>query len=81
LPGIVETPSPETVFAGMELQRLRLHYDQQVPESEQMRRQADSPNSKVFTRAALPASFSCAVPAHPTCPSFLHSTKDTKENA
>jgi hypothetical protein len=24
LPGIVETPSPETVFDGMELQRLRL---------------------------------------------------------
>jgi hypothetical protein len=34
LPGIVETPSPETVFEGMELQRLRLHYDQQVPEWE-----------------------------------------------
>jgi hypothetical protein len=34
LPGIVETPSPETVFKGMELQRLRLHHDQQVPEWE-----------------------------------------------
>jgi len=34
LPGIVETPSPETVFVGMELQRLRLHHDQQVPEWE-----------------------------------------------
>jgi hypothetical protein len=28
----VKTPSPETVFDGMELQRLRLHHDQQVPE-------------------------------------------------
>jgi electron transfer flavoprotein alpha/beta subunit len=34
LPGIVETPSAETVFDGMELQRLRLHHDQQVPEWE-----------------------------------------------
>ena len=34
LPGIAETPSPETVFDGMELQRLRLHHDQQVPEWE-----------------------------------------------
>jgi SAM-dependent methyltransferase len=34
LPGIAETPSPETVFGGMELQRLRLHHDQQVPEWE-----------------------------------------------
>jgi hypothetical protein len=34
LPGIAETPSPETIFEGMELQRLRLHYDQQVPEWE-----------------------------------------------
>jgi hypothetical protein len=34
LPGIVETPSPETVFDGMELQRLRLHHDQQLPEWE-----------------------------------------------
>ena len=32
LPGIVETPSPEAIFGGMELQRLRLHHDQQVPE-------------------------------------------------
>jgi hypothetical protein len=30
----VETPSVETVFGGIELQRLRLHYDQQVPEWE-----------------------------------------------
>ena len=30
----VETPSPETVFDGVELQRLRLHHDQQVPEWE-----------------------------------------------
>jgi len=34
LPGILETPSPETIFDGMELQRLRLHHDQQVPEWE-----------------------------------------------
>jgi hypothetical protein len=34
LPGIAETPSPETVFDGVELQRLRLHHDQQVPEWE-----------------------------------------------
>jgi hypothetical protein len=32
LPGILETPSPETIFDGMELQRLRLYHDQQVPE-------------------------------------------------
>jgi hypothetical protein len=34
LPGIAEMPSPETVFDEMELQRLRLHHDQQVPEWE-----------------------------------------------
>jgi hypothetical protein len=34
LPGIPKTSSPETVFDGMELQRLRLHHDQQVPEWE-----------------------------------------------
>jgi len=34
LPGILEAPSPETIFDGMELQRLRLHHDQQVPEWE-----------------------------------------------
>ena len=34
LPGILEAPSPETIFAGMEFQRLRLHHDQQVPEWE-----------------------------------------------
>jgi hypothetical protein len=34
LPGTVEAPSPETIFEGMELQRLRLHHDQQVPEWE-----------------------------------------------
>jgi len=32
LPGIIEAPSPETIFEGMEFQRLRLHHDQQVPE-------------------------------------------------
>jgi hypothetical protein len=30
LPGIAETPSPETVFDGMELQRLRLHHDHRM---------------------------------------------------
>jgi SAM-dependent methyltransferase len=34
LPGIMGTPSPETVFDGVEMQRLRLHHDQQVPEWE-----------------------------------------------
>jgi hypothetical protein len=34
LSGIVEAPSPETIFDGMEFQRLRLHHDQQVPEWE-----------------------------------------------
>jgi SAM-dependent methyltransferase len=34
LPGVLEAPSPETIFDGMELQRLRLHHDQQVPEWE-----------------------------------------------
>ena len=34
LPGIIEAPSPETIFDGMEFQRLRLHHDQQVPEWE-----------------------------------------------
>jgi hypothetical protein len=29
LPGILETPSRETIF---DVQRLRLHHDQQVPE-------------------------------------------------
>jgi len=33
LPGIIEAP-PETIFDGMEFQRLRLHHDQQVPEWE-----------------------------------------------
>jgi len=32
LPGIIEAPSSETIFDGMEFQRLRLHHDQQVPE-------------------------------------------------
>jgi len=32
-PGIIEAPSPETIFDGMKFQRLRLH-DQQVPEWE-----------------------------------------------
>ena len=32
LPGIIEVPSPETIFDGMEFQRLRLHHDQQLPE-------------------------------------------------
>jgi len=31
LPGIIEAPSSETIFDGMEFQRLRLHHDQQVP--------------------------------------------------
>jgi hypothetical protein len=30
----IGSPSPETIFDGMELQRLRLHHDQQVPEWE-----------------------------------------------
>ena len=34
LPGIIEAPSPETIFEGVELQRIRLHHDQQVPEWE-----------------------------------------------
>ena len=34
LPGILKAPSPETIFDGMEFQRLRLHHDQQVPEWE-----------------------------------------------
>ena len=32
LPGFIETPSTETIFEGLELQRIRLHHDQQVPE-------------------------------------------------
>ena len=32
LPGFIETPSTETVFEGLELQRIRLHHDQQIPE-------------------------------------------------
>jgi hypothetical protein len=32
LPGIMEALLPETIFDGMEFQRLRLHHDQQVPE-------------------------------------------------
>jgi SAM-dependent methyltransferase len=32
LPGVIETPSQETIFEGVELQRIRLHHDQQVPE-------------------------------------------------
>ena len=32
LPGISETPSKETIFDAIEVQRLRLHHDQQVPE-------------------------------------------------
>src|ERR1700730_3273362 len=34
LPGIIKPPLPETIFDGMEFQRLRLHHDQQVPEWE-----------------------------------------------
>jgi SAM-dependent methyltransferase len=34
LSGIMEPPSPETIFDGMQFQRLRLHHDQQVPEWE-----------------------------------------------
>lgn len=34
LPGIAETPAPETIFDAMQVQRLRLHHDQQVPEWE-----------------------------------------------
>jgi SAM-dependent methyltransferase len=34
LPGIIQSPSVETIFEGMEFQRLRLHHDQQVPEWE-----------------------------------------------
>jgi hypothetical protein len=36
LPGIIEAPSPEAIFEGMEFQRLRLHHDQQVPEWERI---------------------------------------------
>jgi hypothetical protein len=32
LPGFIETPSTETIFEGLELQRIRLHHDQQIPE-------------------------------------------------
>jgi hypothetical protein len=32
LPGFIEAPSTETIFEGLELQRIRLHHDQQVPE-------------------------------------------------
>ena len=34
LPGIIKPLLPETIFDGMEFQRLRLHHDQQVPEWE-----------------------------------------------
>ena len=34
LPGIAETPAPEAIFDAMQVQRLRLHHDQQVPEWE-----------------------------------------------
>jgi SAM-dependent methyltransferase len=34
LPGITKPPLLETIFDGMEFQRLRLHHDQQVPEWE-----------------------------------------------
>jgi hypothetical protein len=44
-----ETPSPETVFDGMELQRLRLHHDQQVPEGTRKRDRSnlEAPNVRV----------------------------------
>jgi hypothetical protein len=32
LPGMGEMPAPESIFDAMEVQRLRLHHDQQVPE-------------------------------------------------
>ena len=32
LPGIGKTPTKEAIFEGIEVQRLRLHHDQQVPE-------------------------------------------------
>jgi SAM-dependent methyltransferase len=32
LPGFIEAPSTETIFEGLELQRIRLHHDQQIPE-------------------------------------------------
>jgi hypothetical protein len=34
LPGVGEIADPEAVFDAMEVQRLRLHHDQQVPEWE-----------------------------------------------
>ncbi len=34
LPGVGETPVPEIIFDAMEMQRLRLHHDQQIPEWE-----------------------------------------------
>jgi hypothetical protein len=30
LPSFIETPSTETIFEGLELQRIRLHHDQQI---------------------------------------------------